>query len=496
MIKRGYEALNGIVRGVKRKIRSRDKTGNRKVLAVFIVCVITCTFLSRAASAILTPYIETVSPSTQPIEHIVIMDGWVRADREQQIYVQGGFLIDEIYVSEKDHIEPGTALLKYNADMLAEAYAAKSQQLHLYELERADDRKNRADYNQAAADAAAYEALITDQEDYINGLENEIDQERQDREEAIAYEVEKLNILNLSYQNQLTRPMERAEVNYYNELIMSNNMRLQQLQTESMLLQNFEASGHKDELLRIAEDDLMRLQTELNNLKTDLAAAESGIMGETEVFRLNTEIEDLKKRMAEIDLLVAADGIVYSDVEGEIIAVNIMAGGYSTDTAAFAVADSVSGFYISADAGEEEAEYIKEGGRVEVMLSENTEMCSVSSISYDVKDNVYRIRIEPEGDVYLPGMKALLKFTSKSSEQGYSIPIEALRSDRGGAFILIVTYRKGILGEEMVASRVPVEILDSNAVYAVVSGGLSGKDLVITGCTKPVEAGDTVRYRE
>lgn len=496
MIKRGYKALNGIIRGVKRKIKSRDKTGNRKVLAVFIVCVITCTFLSRAASAILTPYIETVLPSTQPIEHIVVMDGWVSSGRELQIYIQEGFLIDEIYVAEKDHIEPGTALLKYNTNMLEEEYTAEGQQLHLCELEKADDRRNRSDYNQATADVTAYETLIAEQKDYINGLENEIDLERQEREEAIAYEVERLNILNLSYQNQLTRPMERAEVNYYNELIMSNNMRLQQLQTESTLLQNFEASGNKEELLRIAESELERLQTELNNRRIDLAAAESGIMGETDSYRLNTEIEDLQKRMEELDLLIAADGIVYSDMEGEIIAVNIAAGGYSTDTAAFAVADSESGFYISADATEEEVKYISEGARVEVMLSDNQEMCSVSSIDYDVINNVYRIRIEPEGDVYLPGMKVLLKFTSKSSEQGYSIPIESVRSDRGGAFILIVVYQKGILGEEMVAGRVPVKIQDSNASHVVVSGGLTGKEQVITSSTKPVEAGDTVRYRE
>ncbi|MDE6712821.1 MAG: hypothetical protein K2K20_03715 [Lachnospiraceae bacterium] len=496
MIKKGFKALNGIVRGVKRKIKNRDKTGNRKVLVVFIVCVITCSFLSRAASAILTPYIETVSPSTQPIEHIVVMDGWVMAGREQQIYVQGGFLVDEIYVSEKDHIEPGTALLKYNVNTLEEEYAEKGQQLHLCELQRADNWRNRSDFDQAKIDVEAYETLITEQEDYIYGLENEIEQERQEREEAIAYEVEKLTILNLSFQNQLTRQMEQAEINYYNDLIMSNNMRLQQLQTESMLLQNFEASGNKDELLRIAESDLELLQTELSNVKADLAVAESGILGEIDVYRLNTEIEDLKNRMDEIDLLVAADGIVYSDMEGEIVAVNITAGGYSTDTAAFAVADSVSGFYISADATEEDVKYISAGARVEVMLSDSQEMCSVSSIDYDIKDNVYRIRIEPEGDVYLPGMKVVLKFTSKSSEQGYSIPIEAVRSDRNGAFILIVVYRKGILGEEMVAGRVPVKIQDSNASYAVVSGGLSGKEQVITSSTKPVEAGDTVRYRE
>lgn len=496
MIKRGYKALNGIVREIKRKIKSRDKTGNRKVLVVFIVCVITCTFLSRAASAILTPYIETASPSTQPIEHIVVMDGWVSSGRELQIYIQEGFLIDEIYVTEKDHIEPGTALLKYNTNMLEEEYTAEGQQMHLCELEKANDRRNRSDYNQATADVEAYETLITEQEDYIYGLENEIEQERQEREEAIAYEVERLNILNLSFQNQLTRQMEQAEINYYNDLIMSNNMRLQQLQTESMLLQNFEASGNKEELLRIAESDLELLQTELNNRKIDLATAESGIMGETDSYRLNTEIEALQKRMEELDLLIAADGIVYSDMEGEIISVNITAGGYSTNTAAFALADSESGFYISADATEEDVKYISEGARVEVMLSDSQEMCSVHSINYDVIDNVYRIRIEPEGDVYRPGMKVVLKFTSKSSEQGYSIPIEAVRSDRNGAFILIVVYKKGILGEEMVAGRVPVKIQDSNASYAVVSGGLSGKEQVITSSTKPVEAGDTVRYRE
>lgn len=496
MIKKAYRSFVGLIRSAKRKIRSRDKTGGRKVLAVFIVCVITCSFLSRAASAILTPYIETVLPSTQPIEHIVVLDGQVMANRELQIYIREGILIDEIYVSEKDHIEPGTALLKYNGGMLEREYAAKEQQLQLCKMERTDDWNHRTQYNQAAADVTAYESMIAQQEEYINGLENEITQERQEREEAIAYEVEKLNILNLSYQNQLTRPMERAETNYYNELIMSNNMRLQQLQTESALLQNFEASGHKEELLGIAESDLALLQAELDRVQTGLAEAKSGIMEESERFLLNTEIETLEKGMEEIELLIAADGIVYADMEGEIAAVNITAGGYSGETAAFAVTDRESGFYISADAGEEEAKYISEGARVEVMMNDKEEMCTVSSVNYDNKENLYHVRIEPEEDIYLPGMKVLLSFTSKSSEQGYSIPIEAVRGDGNGAFVLIVTYRKGILGEEMVAGRLPVKVEDSNDAYAVVSGGFTGKESVITASTKPVEAGDTVRYRD
>ncbi len=472
----------------------------KNILTVFIACVIACTFLSRAASSILTPHIETVTPSNQEIFHEFQTEGTIEVNKRQQVYIPDGLLIDEICVLAGDDVEEGDALARYNMDMLESEYEAGSRQMMLYESQKSLNAQRQAEYNQAVADAANYEALIVSQNGYINGLENEIESERQKREEDIAHEMESLNILNLSYArqiNKLTQPMADADVDYYNSLIMSNQMRLQQLQTEISLLQNFEASGNKDQLLELAREDLAGLQEELSRIETARDTAKGSIMTRMELDALEADMETCQRSLTELDGLIQNGGILYSDVKGQILNINIAEGEHSSDTAAFCIADPSYGFYISTKVSRSNADYVAAGDQTEVTIGEKEETCTVESVNYNEKEECFDIRIILEGETYQAGTNVTVNFYDMSDKEGYSLPAEAVRSDRNGTFVLIIGYRDGLLGEEMIASRVGIKVLDSNNSSVVVSSGsLSMKDAVIVNSSKPVEAGDPVRYLE
>ena len=76
------------------------------------------------------------------------------------------------------------------------------------------------------------------------------------------------------------------------------------------------------------------------------------------------------------------------------------------------------------------------------------------------------------------------------------VPNSAVREDNNGKFILIVTSRESPLGNRYIATRVDVQVLDSDDLYTAISGSLSGYEYVITTATKPVSAGMQVRLAE
>lgn len=65
-------------------------------------------------------------------------------------------------------------------------------------------------------------------------------------------------------------------------------------------------------------------------------------------------------------------------------------------------------------------------------------------------------------DDYSVGMTSTIVFTHQSDSDGLTITIEALRGDSAGNYVLVVGYKNGILGEEMVADKVSVTCMDSN----------------------------------
>lgn len=76
------------------------------------------------------------------------------------------------------------------------------------------------------------------------------------------------------------------------------------------------------------------------------------------------------------------------------------------------------------------------------------------------------------------------------------IPMEALREDNKGYYCLAAEPEKTILGEELKAVRIQVEVLEKSSSAAAVSGLVTKDMKLITESGKPVSEGDRVRVVE
>ena len=87
---------------------------------------------------------------------------------------------------------------------------------------------------------------------------------------------------------------------------------------------------------------------------------------------------------------------------------------------------------------------------------------------------------------------------NSSSDQEYEqlIPLTALREDSTGAYCLILSEEKNMLGRVQTARRIPVTVLEKDAQKAAVTSTLQGTDQIIVSSEKYVEEGDRVRIKE
>ena len=75
------------------------------------------------------------------------------------------------------------------------------------------------------------------------------------------------------------------------------------------------------------------------------------------------------------------------------------------------------------------------------------------------------------------------------------MPLAALRQGDGdNYYILVVTEKETVLGEELIAKKVDVKVEKRDSEYAAISDGIIGRnEKIITDSNKIVEDGDRVR---
>lgn len=96
-------------------------------------------------------------------------------------------------------------------------------------------------------------------------------------------------------------------------------------------------------------------------------------------------------------------------------------------------------------------------------------------------------------DSYLLGEQAGFKITTQSEQFDLCLPIQALREDNFGTYVLIVREQEDILGTQLIAERVNVNVIDKGSRTMAVDGAITSKSQVITDSNKYVNVGDRVR---
>lgn len=479
----------------KKRRRKKKKVGKWIVLGVIAVIVIGWIALNSMSGGVAPEIVTSATVSSGQVIATIGTSGVVKSETSRTYYADISLKVSAVNVKAGDIVSAGDRLIEFDEDdiMLAisEATMSFDADNSSYLARVQSNQEHRATYNQAVADVANYEAMIETQEQYIDGLKDGIAAERQERQEAILYESESLNITNLSYQREISKlqgQMDagnandiRDQINYYEKEIMSNNMRLQQLQTESTLLQDFEAADNKDELLEIAQKDLADMEEALARARTERDTAENAILNNNEVASLNTGNELLNLQTADkLQRLEAAlDGIT-AEFDGVVTSVSVTEGARVGEGTLLITVESSEDLVVRFGASKYDLEDLAVGQPAVVTITGNEYEGEVTHIDHMATTNesgssmvMAEVTIlNPDERVYL-GVDGKVKITTATEENALLVPVEAVNTDRTGDFCYVI--EDGIARVRYVTTGI-----SSSTEIQILEGLQEGEEVVTT----------------
>lgn len=261
----------------------------------------------------------------------------------------------------------------------------------------------------------------------------------------------------------------------------------------------------EDEKLALAQRKVLELEEALRQSGQNLENAritDAGTRSEEEknreISRLRQEsmeldLEQKRRSLAKVEELISREGAVTAVSRAVVAGLDLQEGGLIGAADQIRLAEGRMLFRAQVD--KEEAALLAQGQRMSLKRTGeakelNAVVESVDRLSEDGKCTVSASLAEGEGWL---GETCSFTVVLQSGVYPMVIPIEALREDTIGYFCLAVQPEKTILGEELTAVRVNVEVLEKSSTSAAVSGPVTSVTPLVLSSNKSVSPGDRVR---
>ena len=196
--------------------------------------------------------------------------------------------------------------------------------------------------------------------------------------------------------------------------------------------------------------------------------------------------------------LQKADGQVFSEDNGIVTKIKISSGERVPDGASVVLADLDESFKFRTTLTREEKKYVDINDTVSLKLG-NSGRTVEGQVAYLAESE--STPGSYDAIVYLPpgegavGQRGTMTASSQSQSYPLTIPAKAVYTDNGISYVFVLRKQQGILGEELAASRVNVNVLDKNNKFASIEEGTIDADTeIIVDTTKALEEGAVVRY--
>ena len=246
------------------------------------------------------------------------------------------------------------------------------------------------------------------------------------------------------------------------------------------------------------EESLYQAMEKLENAKISDAGVQAGEAAGKEISRLRQEsirldLEQIQKKLETMEALIACGGQIAAPAAGIVADMEWKEGDRTQAGAQVRLAVGSLNFVAKVD--KDQAELLKPGSSLEVKITgqpQNLE-AEVELIDHTFGDDMAQVTARmPEGKGSLGGSAS---FTARMESGAYPvvIPMEALREDNRGFYCLSIEPKKTILGEEMTAVRINLEVLEKSSKSAAVSGPVTPTTKLITTSDRAVSEGDRVR---
>ena len=245
-----------------------------------------------------------------------------------------------------------------------------------------------------------------------------------------------------------------------------------------------------------AEDALEKAKLEADrgledSMRPELSDSSLGI------YRL--DLEAAREELAKLQELVKAEGLISAEQAGIVTRVGVAAGENTPAGAAVVFADTGKPLQFEVILDKEDKKYVNQGSSASVSLgSVETEVTVDYLTEEESSPGSFRVLMNlPEG-VGTIGQSGSFRLSVQSELYNCCISIDALHTDENQRnFVYVLGERSGILGKELTAEKLMVEVLDKNNRYAALqSGALDGNTKVINAADRDFAEGDPVRMKE
>ncbi|MEY8334365.1 biotin/lipoyl-binding protein [Lachnospiraceae bacterium 47-T17] len=251
-----------------------------------------------------------------------------------------------------------------------------------------------------------------------------------------------------------------------------------------------DAKQQRDRQARQQEEQERMAQRALEDASESGAADNSAVINQLAIAQKNRQLDLLEK--------VKADGgAVTSEVAGTITLVQLSAGQYAPDTAAFLMSDASGGMSFETQVSREDSAYVMAGDTVSLKSAGGVwEELSVLSVETN-EDETAKVTVYVPKDTLALGAYASMELTKQSDEYGITVPVSAVHTENGRHFVYVMEPEESVLGGSYAALRMEVKVAEKNGMYAAITeSSLTPESQIIVDSDHMISAGETVRLQE
>ncbi len=215
------------------------------------------------------------------------------------------------------------------------------------------------------------------------------------------------------------------------------------------------------------------------------------------------EISQKQQQLAlgKLQDLQKAGGKVMAPVGGMVTQIAVTTGDFTTEGTAVRLADTSQGNRLVATVDKSNETYVQKGGQVTISPAGSKEKIqdfTISNVSVNKEDNtLIDISVDLPNGVLEPGTSAQIEIVQKSSQYSAVIPVQALYEEQSGYYVLLLREQQGVMGQELVAERIEVQVLDKNSTNAAIQEELlTAEQEIICVSSRSIGDGSRVRRAE
>lgn len=461
----------------------------------FFAVMLILTIVAMGVSGAAIPKVELAHPASGEIIQQISGSGQICAYGTKNVTAPAGISVQQVLVSVGQAVTPEDVLAQFNLDEINDQLERETQNLHTMQLKLEQlNTKVTVDSSSVKNAQNAYNWAQDDYQTQKAEGQSSVQQAQNALNQALGTQQQAQNGLDEIKARQPAPTQEEIDaaqdaVNSATASVQSAQAALDNAVTSSN--DKLTQAQRAIENAQIALDSAKKQNTQQSQ-DMDFTNRQNQIDAVTE----QLDIADEKKLIGSLQTLQKSGGKLYSPASGVVMGLSIQPGVATQSNQGVLISDPSGGWYISATFLEQDVVDLQSGLSAAIdMGHDRTVQASVTSVSKADQNGNVEVRVNIPADAQNIVQGKTVSVTIQKSKNNYSsiLPIEAIRIDASGEFILVMEEKNTVLGLQNTLVKIPVQVLDKNTVSAAVQAPVAANTQVVLTSDKPVGNGDRVR---